>query len=126
MDGPVALYEAHLRTITDVCADPWFAGQLAAFRSGDEMAWRRISGSCLGRVLEIARRRWHPGCPIGLLDLVQEGNVVLERTIKRFEGSTAAEFLRELTKQVEGRLRVLAEHPDLMGEWAPEANRRPE
>jgi hypothetical protein len=25
MDDPLALYEMQLRTITDVCADPWFA-----------------------------------------------------------------------------------------------------
>ena len=48
------------------------------------------------------------------LAAVQEGNVVLVRTIKRFEGSTAAEFLCELTKQVEGRLTVVVEHPDLL------------
>jgi len=36
------------------------------------------------------------------------------RTIKRFEGSTAAEFLCELTKQVAGRLTLVVEHPDLL------------
>jgi DNA-directed RNA polymerase sigma subunit (sigma70/sigma32) len=115
VDSPIELYESPLRTITDVCADPWFAEQLALSRAGDEAAWRRISGSCLGRVLEIAKRKWRPGCPLGLLDLVQEGNKVLARTIKRFQGSTAAEFLCELTKQVEGRLTVVIEHPDLLG-----------
>jgi DNA-directed RNA polymerase sigma subunit (sigma70/sigma32) len=114
VDSPVELYESHFRTITDVCADPWFAEQFAAFRGGDEMAWRRISGSCLDRVLEIAKGKWQPGSALGLLDLVQEGNVVLVRTIKRFKGSTAAEFLSELTKQVEARLTVVVEHPDLL------------
>ena len=114
MDDPLALYEMQLRTITDVCADPWFAGQIAAIHAGDEAAWRRISRSCLGQVLEIAKRTWQPGCPVGLLDLVQEANRVLVRTIKRFAGSTADEFLRELTKQVESRLRIVVEHPDLL------------
>jgi DNA-directed RNA polymerase sigma subunit (sigma70/sigma32) len=103
MESPVALYESQLRTIGDVCADPWFAEQLSAFRSGDEMAWRRISGSCLGRVLDIAKRKWYAECPLGLLELVQEGNHVLVQTIKGFEGKAAAEFLCELTKQVERR-----------------------
>ena len=115
MDSPVALYESQLQSITDVCADPWFAEQLAAFRAGDEIAWRRICGSCLGRVLEIAKRKWHPGCPVGLLDLVQEGNVVLVRTIKRFQDGTATEFLSELTKQVEDRVTAVVEQPDLLG-----------
>jgi hypothetical protein len=114
MDDPLALYEKQLRTIKEVCADPWFAEQLAASRAGDKMAWRRISGSCLGRALKIAKRVWHPGSPVELLDLVQEGNRVLVRTIKKFAGSTADEFLSELTKQVEGRLRIVVEHPDLL------------
>jgi DNA-directed RNA polymerase sigma subunit (sigma70/sigma32) len=114
VESPVAIYESQLREITDVCADPWFAEQLAVFRAGDEMAWRRISGSCLRRVLDIAKRKWQPRCPLELLDLVQEGNNVLVRTIKRFEGGTAAEFLSELTKQVEGRLTLVVEHPDLL------------
>ena len=114
MDSPLTLYETQLGTSTDVCADPWFAEQLVAIRTGDEAAWRRISGSCLGRVLEIAKRKWQPGCPIGLLDLVQEGNRVLVRTIKRFAGSTADEFLGELTTQVESRLQIVVEHPDLL------------
>jgi hypothetical protein len=114
MDSALVLYEMQLRTITDVCADPWFAEQFAAMRAGDEAAWRRISGSCLYRVLAIAKRTWRPGCPVRLLDLVQEGNRVLVRTIKRFAGSTADEFLCELTKQVEGRLRIVVEHPDLL------------
>ena len=114
MDSPLTLYEMQLRTITAVCADPWFAEQLAAIRTGDEAAWRRISGSCLGRVLEIAKRTWQPGCPVGLLDLVQEGNRVLVWTIKRFAGSTADEFLGQLTKLVESRLRIVVEHPDLL------------
>ena len=91
-----------------------FAEQLAAFRAGDEMAWRRISVSCLGRVLEIAKRTWQPGCPVEVLDLIREGNVVLVRTIEGFDGSTADEFLCELTKQVESRLRMVVEHPDLL------------
>jgi hypothetical protein len=114
VDSPVAIYESHLGTITDVCVDPWFAEQLAAFRGGDEQAWRRISGSCLGRVLEMAKRMWQPEGPLGLLDLVQEGNRVLVSTIKRFQGRTAPEFLDELTKLVEARLRIVVEHPDLL------------
>jgi hypothetical protein len=108
MDTGLAQYEEQLQAITEVCADPWFAQQLAASRAGDEAAWRRISGSCLGRVLEIAKQLWHPGSPLDVLDLAQEGNRVLVRTIKQFRGSTAEEFLRELSAQVERRLALLA------------------
>jgi hypothetical protein len=65
-------------------------------------------------VLQIAKRIGQPGCPVALLDLVQEGNRVLVRTIKRFAGGTADEFLGELTRKVESRLRNVAEHPDLL------------
>jgi hypothetical protein len=112
MDSPSALYESQLRRITDVCTDPWFAEQLAAFRAGDELAWRRISGSCLFRVLDIAKRKWQPRGPLALFDLVQEGNNLLVSTIKGFEGTTANEFLRELTQKVEQRLTLLVEHPE--------------
>ena len=50
-------------------------------RAGDGVAWRRISGSCLGQVLQIAKRAWQPGCLVALLDLVQEGNRVLVRIL---------------------------------------------
>jgi hypothetical protein len=111
---PVALYESSLRSITDVCADPWFSGQVAAARAGSEPARRRIAGSCLPRVLEIARRKWQPGCSLGLLDLIREGNTVLARSIEEFDGDTADEFLRELTRKVESRLTAATEHPGML------------
>ena len=114
METPLVLYEKGLESVTDVCADPWFSEQLAAFRAGDEKAWRRISGSCLRLVLDIAKRKWQPGGPLSVLDLTQEGNVVLVKTIKRFSGGTAEEFLRELTGKVEHRLTLLVEHPGLL------------
>jgi DNA-directed RNA polymerase sigma subunit (sigma70/sigma32) len=110
---PVALYESSLQSITDVCAAPWFSEQLAAARAGDELAWRHISGSCLPRVLDIARQKWQPGCSFGLLDLVREGNTVLARAIEEFDGDTADEFLRELTRKVESRLTLATEHPGM-------------
>jgi len=108
----LALYESGLQSITDVCADPWFSEQLAAARTGDELAWQRIAGSCLLRVLGIARAKWQPGCTAGLLDLARESNTVLGRTIKEFDGNTAEEFLRELTQKVERRITMVMEHPD--------------
>ncbi len=114
MDSSIALYESQVCAITDVCADPWFSRQLAAHRGGDEFAWRLISGSCLHQVLNIAKQKWRRESSLGLLELVQEGNVVLVRTIRIFKGNTAAEFLGELTKQVESRLTLLLEHPDLL------------
>jgi hypothetical protein len=115
MDNPLALYEAKIRAVADVCADPWFGEQLSAFRAGDELALRRISGSALSIVLDLAKRTWYSGCPVELLDLVQEGNAVLVDTIRSFCGKTAEEFIGELRRQVELRFRSLVEHPDLLG-----------
>jgi hypothetical protein len=47
------------------------------------------------------------------LDLAREGNTVLGRTIKEFDGHTADEFLRELTQKVESRLTFVMEHPKM-------------
>jgi DNA-directed RNA polymerase sigma subunit (sigma70/sigma32) len=102
-----------LQSITDICAEPWFSEQLAAGRTGDESARQRIAGSCLLRVLEIAKQGWQPGCAPSLLDLVREGNTVLERTINELDGDAAEAFLRELTQRVESRLTVVMEHPEM-------------
>ena len=111
MKDPLTFYEEGLREITDVCVDPWFQEQLAASRAGDSLAWRRISGSCLRRVLDFAKRKWSPGCVLSVLDLAQEGNVILVQTIERFRGTTAPEFLRELDDQVEQGLTLLLARP---------------
>jgi DNA-directed RNA polymerase sigma subunit (sigma70/sigma32) len=110
MDTQEAMYEyeAALSTITDACVDPWFTVQLAKYRAGYESARRNISGSCLRLVFDTANRKWKPDCPISFLDLVQEGNVVLMRTIKKFRGSTADEFLDELRTRLEYELTFLA------------------
>jgi DNA-directed RNA polymerase sigma subunit (sigma70/sigma32) len=113
MPTALEIYEAQLEGVADVCADPWFAEQLRLSRAGDELAWRRINGSCLRLVLEIAKRQWQPGCPVRLLDLIEEGNRNLVRTIKQFEGSTAQDFLREVRQRAEQRLILLVQHPDL-------------
>jgi hypothetical protein len=111
---PLAMYEAALQTITDVCADPWFAEQMELSQRGDELAWRRISCSCLRLVLEIAKRKQHPDSSWSVLRLAEEGNMVLVRTIKQYTGTTAEDFLRELTRQVEHRLTMLVEHPGML------------
>jgi hypothetical protein len=66
-------------------------------------------------VLEVAKRTWTSDCHIELLDLVQEGNAVLGDVIRGFREKMADEFLGELRGQVELRLRMLVEHPDLLG-----------
>ena len=104
-------YESKLQLVSDTCADPWFAEQLALSRAGDQDARRRISGSCLRMVLDMAKRRWRPDSQLSLLEFVEEGNAALIKTIKRFGGSTASEFLRELTQNVESWYRTLLEHP---------------
>src|SRR5262245_54554921 len=108
MGTPLELYESQVAGVTDGCSDPWFADRLAASRAGDEAARRAFSGSCLRRVLGIARRVWRPGCPVGLLDLVQEGNAALWALTGNFAGATAEEFTRELDREVESRLRSVS------------------
>ena len=104
METALNLYESQLSTIADRCVDPWFAEELAKYRAGDEQAGRRISGSCLRAVLEIAKRRWHPNCALDILDLVQEGNVAIIDTLNDFPGGTANEFMAELARRVDHRL----------------------
>lgn len=91
----LAIYETKIYAISDVCA-PWFGEQLAAFRAGEELALRRISGSALSFVLDVAKRMWRSDCPAELLDLVQEGSALLGDVIGGFRGKTTEEFLSEL------------------------------
>jgi hypothetical protein len=111
--SPLEIYESALGGIADVCADPWFAEQLAQYRVGDEAALRRISGSCLGRVLAIAKKHWRPDSRATLLDAVQEGNGALVKAIQQFSGTTADEFLRQMTAAVERRIVLFLQHPHL-------------
>src|SRR5438093_5731591 len=101
MQTALELYESHLKLITDVCADPWFSEQLALSRAGDERARRRICGSCLRLVLDIAKRRWRSDLSLGLLDFVQDGNAIVMKMVRRFTGTTAEQFLQELTAKIE-------------------------
>jgi hypothetical protein len=98
-------YERRVRQVQEACADPWFSQKLARYRAGDDEARLLICGSCLGLVLDLARARWRPGT-VGLLELVQEGNVALAEALATFQGRTAQEFLWHLTAAVEKRLRI--------------------
>jgi hypothetical protein len=109
--SPLEIYESRLAEIADVCTDPWFTERLAEYRTGDEKAWRRISGSCLGRVLAIAKSHWRPDSPVTLLEAVQQGNRALVKTIKGFSGGTADEFLRQMISAVERRVMLFLQHP---------------
>jgi hypothetical protein len=116
MPTPLEIYESQLNLVTGVCTDPWFAEQLVLSRAGDEDARRRICGTCLRLVFEIAKRRWRPDSLLSQLEFVEEGNVTLMKTVKRFSGSTAPEFLRQLVQNVESWYTTLLEHPG----WARE------
>jgi hypothetical protein len=120
MPTTLEMYEAHLCLVTDVCADPWFGEQLALSRAGDEQARRRICGTCLRLVLDTAKQRWSPNSRLSLLEFVEEGNVILMKTVQRFDGSTAAEFLQQLTQNLESWYTMLLEHPG----WARERRDR--
>src|SRR5262245_43117208 len=101
MQTALEMYESALRSVADVCDDPWFTEQMALSRAGDEQARRRISGSCLQLVLDIAKRWWRDESPLGLLEFVEEGNVILMKTIKAYKGHTAADFLQRVTQNLE-------------------------
>jgi DNA-directed RNA polymerase sigma subunit (sigma70/sigma32) len=111
MQEPLEMYESQLRLFTDVCADPWFAKQLALARAGDEDATRRICCSCLRTVLDIAKRRWRAESRLSLLEFVAEGNVILVKTVKSFSGNTATEFLKRLTQDVESWYTTILQNP---------------
>jgi hypothetical protein len=122
MDDFLQIYESALDQIEAsypdycaVCADPWFFRELAKYRSGDEEARRRIAGSCLRQVLEIAKRKWQAGCSVSMHTLVQEGNVALLKALRRFPGFTAREFIPYFSGRVEHRLTLILQHP---GEFA--------
>src|SRR5262249_40929315 len=120
MESPLELYESQLQLISDVCADPWFAVQLALSRAGNEDATRRICGSCLRLVFDIAKQRWRPDSLLDLLEFVEEGNIILMKTVKRFGGSDASEFLRQLQENVESWYTTLLVDPA----WARERRDR--
>jgi hypothetical protein len=120
VETPIECYERELGQLSDICADPWFGEQLALSRAGDENAGRSISGSCLQLVLSLAKKQWRPDSQLSLLEFIQEGNVALMKTVKQFRGSTADEFLHELTRNVESWFRMLLEHPGWAWErWNP-------
>ena len=114
MEKSLEIYETQLQLITEACADPWFGEQLALARVGDGQARRRICGSCLRMVFEIAKRRWRPDSLLSLLEFVEEGNAILMKTIKRFHGAKASGFLQQVKENVESWYTILLEHPS----WA--------
>jgi DNA-directed RNA polymerase sigma subunit (sigma70/sigma32) len=109
-------YEAEVQQISSkyACTDPWFTEQLTRSRAGDENAFRAICSSCLGLILDVAKKRWQPDCPLELIELVQEGNARLMKVLKRFSGAGAEEFLRQLKPAVDAWFTLLLQHP----EWA--------
>ena len=107
MQTPLEMYEAGLAEVADVCVDPWFAEQLRMSRAGDQDAERRICGSCLRLVLDTVREKCRSERWERQLDLVQEANWLLVQTLRRFDGSTAREFVDRL----QHRVTVFVEHP---------------
>jgi len=99
----VKSYESQLEWFRDSCVDPWFALQLAKCRQGDEDAWRRICESCVRVVLDIAKEKCGEDNP-RLLDVVQQGNQALASLPKSFSGSTAEQFLAELSAALNEKL----------------------
>ena len=90
------------------CEDPWFVEMIGRLRSGDEMAGREISASCLRLALEIAEQRVPQFRPLTVLDLAQEGNVGLMDAIKSFQGNNAQEFIEHARQAIQDRLKEVA------------------
>jgi DNA-directed RNA polymerase sigma subunit (sigma70/sigma32) len=97
-------YETQINLFAHQCVDPWFASELRLYRSGDKSKAQDLCGSLLHLVLEIAKKKWSPGCRLEVLDLVQEGNTVVVEALETFVGSTAQEFKEALTVRVNTKL----------------------
>src|SRR6516164_11359191 len=74
--------------------DSWFIDALAFSRSGNEIAMRRIKGSCLETVLDIVMSKWNNQLGIDILELLQDANYALDNVLAAFPGSTAGEFVQ--------------------------------
>ena len=74
------------------CEGPDFSDRLIAYRAGDEVAGRAITGSRLGMTLTLVESL--PALPAGLTlhDAVQEANAGLAEALHTFTGTTAVEF----------------------------------
>jgi hypothetical protein len=88
------------------------AGDSPAFlvdRCPGSCPWRRKVG--ISQIPENRDRRSSPpGLGKGTGDV---GRDVLARAIKEFDGDSADEFLRELAQEVESRLTLVMEHPEM-------------
>jgi hypothetical protein len=59
------------------------------------------------RSLEIAKQKWQPGCTLGLFDLVQEGNAVLDEP-HRWRGQSGAGRCGEVKMAIQYRDMTIA------------------
>jgi len=107
MQTPLEMHEVHLAEVTDACVDPWFSEQLRKCRAGDQDAKSRICGSCLRLVLDIVKEKCRSERWERKVDLVQGANWLLVQTLRRFDGSTAREFV----DQLQHRVTLFIEHP---------------
>ena len=113
MQTPLELYESVLRQVCEEeCVDAWFGEQLAKCRAGDSLARQRICGSCLFLALRLTKERLEPTCPIPEIELVQDANGALVDALDKFVGSTAQEFVRHATAEIEHRLTLRLQHPE--------------
>jgi hypothetical protein len=97
------------------CEDSWFPEALSKFRAGDKVARQRILGSCLRIPLAIAMEKGKAHVNIHVLNLIEEGNKVLDKALLSFPGSQAEEFVSHVKKLVEQRidsvLSLINQHP---------------
>src|SRR5207249_258555 len=90
------------------CTDSWFGEVLSRSRSGNEEALREISGRCLTYVLDTVERRFPNRHEEELLDIIQDANAALLRAIESFAGTSAAQFLAHLDRELGEELDALA------------------
>ena len=91
--SPLETYESTIRSIPSSFDERWFSEQLAAWRAGDETAFRRISERHLVAVFEIAKQICSSlGADDKLLDAIQAGNAALVDVFAEFRDGTAEQF----------------------------------
>ena len=90
------------------CEETWFQEQWRNLQSGDEMAGRLISASCLRFALRIAQQRAAEFPECHLVDVIQEANAGLMEAVLSFGGGSKEDFLLHAETCIDARLAALA------------------
>ena len=103
MERDLFLYRQQIAA-QPLCVDPWFQENLNRLRSGEELAGRLISGSCLRIALEIALNMDIPPAALDTFGRIEEANAGLMEAIGSLAGSSLEEFIPFASRTILGRL----------------------